>query len=139
MFISVGVLCEFAIVSGVYHFLSTQEEDYVHSSSWVPDVHIQQRIHKKKLSLCLPLYYSVKAPVKLGKKNKECNCVMVFITRPTSTLKFLFFWFQWMSLSNLFLFKIGRFLVIMYLGCRCITFDFMTEITLSHLFTHPHE
>ena len=44
----------------------------------------------------------------------------------------IYFWFQWMSLSNLFLIKLWKFLV-MYLSCGCMTFNFTTQMTSSHL------
>ena len=40
-----------------------------------------------------------------------------------------------MSLSNLFL-KFGKFLVL-NLGCGCMTFNFITQITLRQLFSYP--
>ena len=43
----------------------------------------------------------------------------------------IYFWFQWMSLSNLFLIKLWKFLL-MYLSCGCMTFDFTTQMTSSH-------
>ena len=50
----------------------------------------------------------------------------------------IYFWFQWMSLSNLFLIKLWKFLL-MYLSCGCMTFDFTTQMTSSHLLPHVSE
>ena len=41
------------------------------------------------------------------------------------------FWFQLVSLSNLFL-KFGKFLLL-YLGYGCMTFNFTTQITLGNI------
>ena len=97
------------------------------------------RIFIKKIeTFVLTLHYSAKVIFDLEKKtNKEFNCVMVFVMRPSST-QFeipICFWFQRMSLSNLFLTKFWNFLVL-YLGCGCMTFDSMTQMTSSHLLPH---
>ena len=85
-FILVFVLCEFAMVPGVYVLLFPEEED----------VHIPEHIYQKDSNLLLPLSYSGKVFVDLEKKiNEEFNCVLMLII--CSTLKFQFFFF----LSNL--------------------------------------
>ena len=43
-----------------------------------------------------------------------------------------------MSQSNLFLIKFWKFLVI-YLSWGCMTFDFMAQVTSSHLLPHANE
>ena len=66
LFILVGVLCEFAMVPGVYILLFPQEE----MNTLLPedtDVHIQQDICQKDLNLCLPLSYSGKVFIDLEK------------------------------------------------------------------------
>ena len=54
LFLLVGVLCEFAMVPGVYILSSPQEEE-VHYSILRAHmyIHIQQHIHQKDLNLCL--------------------------------------------------------------------------------------
>ena len=73
LFILVGLPCEFAVVPGVYIFLSTFSA--AHPS--------------KNLNLFLTSYYYVKVIVELEKNtNKEFRCLMVFIMRPSNNLKF---------------------------------------------------
>ena len=98
------------------------------------DVHTQQHIYRKNLNLYLPLYYYGKVIVELKKKqqgNGTCDMTKQLFRIPIS------FRFQLMSLSNLFL-KFGKFLVL-YLDYGCFTFDFITEMTLRRLLTHPKE
>ena len=84
MFILVFVLCEFAMVPGVYVLLFPEEED----------VHIPEHIYQKDSNLLLPLSYSGKVFIDLEKKiNEEFNCVLMLII--CSTLKFQFFFFFW--------------------------------------------
>ena len=54
LFILVGVLCEFAMVLGVYILLSPLLPEGT-------DVHIKQLIHQKDLNLCLPLWQPLSA------------------------------------------------------------------------------
>ena len=44
----------------------------------------------------------------------------------------IYFVFNECPLSDVFLIEIGKFLVL-YLGCSCMTFDFTTQMTSSHL------
>ena len=54
-FISVNVLCEFAMMLGVYILLPPQEEE----------VHIRQHNSQKDLNFCMSLYYYAKVIVVL--------------------------------------------------------------------------
>ena len=90
MFILVGILYEFAVVPGVYILLSPQEEK-VYSSTWghrCTQLVAHSLKRSKPLSairlLCQGYYWIEK------NSNKEFNCVMVFIIRPSSTFKFQF-------------------------------------------------
>ena len=59
-------------------------------------------IHQKYLNLCLTLCYFAKVIPELKKnKNKEFSCVMMFIIRPNSTLKFQFIFGFWAIFSVL--------------------------------------
>ena len=72
LFILVGVVCEFAIVPGVYILLSPQEEGYRKTNS---------AAHLSKIGLLLNWKKNTK---------KEFRCVMMFVKRPRDTLKFQF-------------------------------------------------
>ena len=99
------------------------------------DVHIQQHIYQRDLHLCLQLYYYGKVIVELGKtQTRNLTVLMVLVIWPSSTLEFLFFWFQLNSLSNLFL-KFGKFLVL-YLGCGCMKFQNIDDFTSSLSYAH---
>ena len=58
------------------------------------DIHIQQHVYQKGLTLCLPLYYYSMAIVEfLNCKKTEAGNItvyMVLVISPSSTLKFLF-------------------------------------------------
>ena len=121
LFILVGVFCEVAVVRGMcilcafrgtLFFLRVQM--YTFSSTFI----------KRFKPLCDTLLLC-QGYCWIGKNtNKKFSCVMMFIMRASSSLKLQFvFWFQWMSLSKLI--KFSKFLVL-YLGCGCMTFDFMT-------------
>ena len=99
------------------------------------DVHIQQHIYQRDLHLCLQLYYYGKVIVELEKtQTRNLTVLMVLVIWPSSTLEFLFFWFQLNSLSNLFL-KFGKFLVL-YLGCGCMKFQNIDDFTSSLSYAH---
>ena len=50
------------------------------------------------------------------------------------------FWFQWMSLSNLFLGTlILRKSLLFYLGCGCVSFNFKTQMTSGNFLPHADE
>ena len=68
LFTSVGVLCEFAMVPGVYILLSPQEEE-LNFTPEDTDAHIQQDIYQKDLNLFLflQLYFYAKVIVESGK------------------------------------------------------------------------
>ena len=88
-FILVGILCEFTIVLGVYILLPQKDKVQIFLRAQMYTLHVQQYIHQKDLNLCLPLYYYAKVIVEL-EKNKEFNCVVVLMIRPSRTLKFQF-------------------------------------------------
>ena len=52
LFISFGVLCEFAMLLGVYILLPLRKKRYTLLSEGT-DGHIQQHIHQKDLNLCI--------------------------------------------------------------------------------------
>ena len=120
-FLLVGILCEFAMVPGVYIL------EEVHSSYWGHRC-THSAVHSlKSLNLCPPLYYSAKVIAELKNTN---NCFMVLIIRPGSTLKFHFvFDFNECLWAIFSLFKFWKFLD-SYLGCGCMTFEFTTQMTL---------
>ena len=66
LFISVGVLCEFAMMLGVYTvvLLPSRKKRFTLLLER-SDLHIWQQIHKKYLKICLPLYYSANVIVEL--------------------------------------------------------------------------
>ena len=76
-------------------------------------MHIQHYIHQKDLNLCLASCYYVKVLLNWKKHKQQiqlCYCVY-------NETKYHFeipicFWFQWMSLSNLFLIKFLKFVVL---------------------------
>ena len=77
LFILVGVLFEFAMVSGVYILLSLRKKRSV-LLSVDTHVHIQQHIHQKDLNLCLALHYYAKVVVELKKtqtRNSTALCL----------------------------------------------------------------
>ena len=123
------------MVLDVYILLSPQEEE-VHSSSWG---HICTQIAaylSKRFKPLSELHDYAKVIVELEKTYKEFSCVM-FIMRLKSTFEIpISFQFQWMSLSNLFLIKFWK-LMVLYLGCGCMTFDFMTQMISSDLLPMP--
>ena len=95
-------------------------------------VHIQQHIHQSYLNLCLPLYYYSKFIAELEKNTKKefkCEYGAINMTKYHFEIP-ICFWFQLMSLSNLFL-KLRKFGY--YLGCGCITFNFIAPMNLRHL------
>ena len=53
LFISVRVLCEFAMMPSVYILPSPQEKKYILFPEET-DKHIRKHIHQKDLNLCLP-------------------------------------------------------------------------------------
>ena len=95
------------------------------------DVHIHHHIHQKDLNLCLRSHDS--APRLLMKKHKQGIQLCYGVYSETKQHFPIWVWFQWMSLSNLFLrlLNLRKFLVL-YLGCGCMAFDFITQMTLSH-------
>ena len=118
------------MVPGAYILLSPQEEEIHYSAE-----HSLKRF--KPLSdiilLCQGYCWT-------GKNiNKEFSCVMVFIMRPSSTLKLQFiFDFNECLWAIFSLLNIWTFLVL-YLACGCMTFDFTTQMTSSHLLPHANE
>ena len=81
-FLLAGVLCEFAMVPGVYILVSLKEDE-MHFSSWRRrcTTHSSKRIEPWFVIILL----CQKVIAELKKTN---NCVMVLIIRPGSTLKF---------------------------------------------------
>ena len=118
LFILVDVLREFAMVPGVYILLSPQEEE-VHYSSWGhrsthSAAHSSKRF--KPLSAIILLW---EGSCWIG-KNKQGILLCYSAYNLTKWPKWHFeIWFQWMSLSNLFLIKFETFHVL-YLGCGCM-------------------
>ena len=138
LFILVGILCEFAMLPGVYILLTPQEEE-VNSSTW-GHRSTHSEIHSwKKFKLFLPLFYYAKVIVELEKHKqgiKELNCamLMVLVIWWSSTSKFQFVFGFKECLSNLFLNNFWKiFGFILELGLYDMTFDFLTQMTWSHL------
>ena len=75
LFISVGVLCEFAMMPDVYILSSPQEKKYTLFPEET-DEHIRQHIHQKDLNLCLPLCYYAKVIVELEKMQTMNSTVL---------------------------------------------------------------
>ena len=115
-------------------FMNCYESSFIYKNKFVANFEKSQSLpFLMNMSKCIRV-----RPLLSWKKTQTRNLavfmvLMVFILWPSSTLKFLFvfFLFQLMSLSNLFL-KLGKFLV-SYLCCDCITFNFTTQMTLRHL------
>ena len=116
LFISVGILCEFAMALDVYILLTLRKKGahfFMRDRCKNSAAYSSKRF--KPLSAIILLwqgYFWVK------KNTKEFHCDMMLIIRLTSTLQYYFFGFQWMSLSNLFLTKFLKF-VATYFGCGC--------------------
>ena len=132
LFTLVGVLSKYAIWCKVCRFFcSLRKKSYAIPLKGT-DVHIQQLIHQKDLNICLPSYYYARVIVQLlwENTNKKFRYVMLFIMRPSSILRFQFFFFLVsMNVSEqFFLTKFSKFLVL-YLVCTCMTFDFTSKIT----------
>ena len=89
LFILFSVLCECAMVPDVYILLSSQEEE-VHYSSW-GHISTHSAAHSSKRFKPLSDKYGYDKVIDELEKNtnKEFNCVMVFIMRPSNT--FIFF------------------------------------------------
>ena len=93
LFILVDVLCEMAMVPGVYILLFPQEKE-VPYSFWehrCTDVHIQHHIHQKDLNLCLKSCDYDKVIDELKKNtNEEFSCVTWCLQWDQVTLSNLF-------------------------------------------------
>ena len=132
LFILIGILWELAKVPGAYVLLSPQEEE-VHTSSWKhrcthSAAHSLKRF--KSLSAIILLcqcYCWIRKNT-----NKEFNCVVVFIIRPSTTLKF-----QFVFGFNKCLWPIFSLLIFenfwLYIGYGCVNFDFTIFDDLSYL------
>ena len=68
LFISVGILCTFAMVPDVYILLSPEEEE-AHSYREVTDVHNWQYIHQK------PLYATILLCLSNTSKKQHCKII----------------------------------------------------------------
>ena len=131
LFIFISIICEFTMVPGRYILLSSQKEE-VHYSFWGHRCTHSVAYSTKRFK---SLLHHVKVVVEMEKNtNKKFSCFMVLILRPSSTLKFQFasgvnecFW----EFFSLLFWKIQ----VLYLSCGCLymTFDFMTQLTSSHL------
>ena len=88
------------------------------------DVHIQQHIHRKDLNSCLLLYC-----IKPKQAIQLCYGAYKQMKQYFQTL--IYFWFQWIFLSNLFLMSFWKFPVL-YSSCLCMIFYFKIQLTLSH-------
>ena len=75
-FIFVGIICEFAMVPGVYILLYPQKEEVYYSHEGT-DVHIQQHIHQKGLNICLTSFYYAKIVVELENSQTRNSAVIV--------------------------------------------------------------
>ena len=73
LFILVGVICECAMVLGVYILLSPPIPEGT-------DVHILQHIHQKELNLCLLLYYYGKVIAEIEKAQTMNSTVFMMLT-----------------------------------------------------------
>ena len=85
------------------------------------------------------MYYYGKVIAESEKTQTRTSTVfMVLIIWPSSTLKFLFVFGFNECLWAIFSFgiKFWKFMVL-YLGCGCMSFDFTTQMTLSHLLSYP--
>ena len=94
LFILVCVLCEFMMVLDVYILLSPKEDEVL-LSSWEHRCTLSAAAHSsqrfKPLSAVILLLCQGYCWIGHGiNTNKEFNCFMVFIIRPSSTLKFQF-------------------------------------------------
>ena len=91
LFFLVSVICEFAMVPGVYILLSPQEEE-VHYSSWAGHKCTHSAVHSsKKIKSLSDIMLLCQSCCWIGKNtNKEFSCFLVFIMKLTSNLKFLF-------------------------------------------------
>ena len=134
LFILVGVLYEFAMGPGIYVLLSPQEQE-LHSSSCGHTCTHSAAHSSKRYEPLSGITLLCQGYCWIGKDaNKESTCVMlmIFIIRPSSTLKFQFVFVFSECLWAIFLIKFWKFLVL-YLDCGCMAFDFTTQMTLIHL------
>ena len=80
LFILIGVLCEFAMVSGVYILLSPQEKE-VHYSSWGNRCTHSAAYSSKRFKPLFDIMWLCQGYWWIGKNtSKEFSCVMVFIS-----------------------------------------------------------
>ena len=70
------------------------------------------------------------------KNTNEFNYAMKFVVRPSSKFQFAFGFNE--SVRIFFLIKFWK-IIVLYLGCGCMTFDFTTQITSSYLLPHADE
>ena len=141
LLILVGVYCEFAMVPGVYILLSPQEEEEQFLSWRHRCTH--SAVHSSKRFKPLPAITLLwPGHCWIGQsRNVEVNCVYGAYNLTKWPVEIpICFWFQWMSLSNIFLIKFEN-LLVLYLGCGCMVFNLTTQRTLRHLsaLTHTHE
>ena len=88
LFILVDVLCEFAMVPGVYILLSPQKEE-VHYSSWGQRCTHSAAHSSKRFKPLSDMIWLWQGYWWIWKNtNKEFSCVMVFIMRPSNTFTF---------------------------------------------------
>ena len=122
LFLFVGLICEFAMVPGVYILLSPQEEE-VRFFSWRHRC-THSAAHLSKIFKALLHHVTVPIFLLNWKKCKQeiQICYGAYSETKYDFKNSNFFWFQWMSLRNLFHIKFLKFLVL-YLDFGCI---FMT-------------
>ena len=100
------------------------------------DLHIQQHIHQKNINLFLTSCYYTKIIVDLEKIQTNSTMQWNFVVRPSSKFQFAFGFNE--SVRIFFLIKFWK-IIVLYLGCGCMTFDFTTQITSSYLLPHADE
>ena len=131
LFILVDVLREFAMVPGVYILLSPQEEE-VHYSSWGHRSTHSAAHSSKKFKPLSAIILLWEGSCWIG-KNKQGILLCYSAYNLTKWPKWHFeIWFQWMSLSNLFLIKFEKFHVL-YLGCGCMAWFYDADDFTSPL------
>ena len=125
------------MVPDVYILLSPQEKA-VHYSSWGHRCTHSAVYSSKIFKPLSDIILLCEVYCRIGKcTNKELNYVMVFIMRPSSTLKLQFVFDFNESLWEMFFFITFWKFLILYLGCGCVTFGFMTQMTSNHLLPMP--
>ena len=144
LFILVGILCEFAMVPGVYILLSSQEEE-MHSSTWgYRWTHSETNSSKKIYTFFYHYFTTPSLLLNWKNTNKELNCVMlmVLVVWRSSTLKFQFvFGFKECLWAIFSLIIFGKFFwFYTWLGIAWHDFWFCdTDNLKSPLTLHAHE